>query len=428
MTSRTSFAGVLPCVFALAACESIVGFEPIVVTDVPSCEPFAATELEHMDPAQLIVADVNADGKADLLWTQPQPPSGGPFRNTVALAPTFTHVTDTAMSAPLQQLNYVPGGMFVDINFDQKVDYIRNSFLGGNGVMETPVVVNETVPGTATLKFNAVAFLHNVLDARDGLASGDLNNDGKPDLIGWAGTTVQVALNSSPPGTINPALLTFRAKIDVPNAAPAGTAIQAVQVADFDRDGLADLLVVSAGPNNGPKVVSFFRNRTNATPPSFGKLTASVPALESAAFLAAGDVDRDGRVDLVVTVRTGNQNFPRSLQVLRNTGATSDALSFTVVELGDQLIPKLLYDLDDDGKPDIVGTSNFMFIRMNTTSAPGTPEFGSPPGIELSVEPDLVFAVGDQNGDGIPDLVALNYNGADNRLKLLLSDATCPLR
>src|SRR6185503_8275713 len=103
----TSVVGVVSCVLALAACERLIDFRPIVPIDGSTCEPFAATELASMDPAQLIVADVNADGKPDLLWTMPQPTGGGPFRNTVALAPTFTRITDTPTNAPLQQLGYV---------------------------------------------------------------------------------------------------------------------------------------------------------------------------------------------------------------------------------------------------------------------------------------------------------------------------------
>ena len=138
------------------------------------------------------------------------------------------------------------------------------------------------------------------------MALGDVNGDGRPDLVSanFVSDTVSVLLNQTAPGATAPS---FGAQ----STFAAGDGAFGVAVGDVNGDGRPDLAVA----NLNSTTVSVLLNRTTpgATAPSFApQATFAVGANPSTVTI--GDLDGDGRPDLAVSNRGSN-----TVSVLLNT-------------------------------------------------------------------------------------------------------------
>lgn len=162
-------------------------------------------------------------------------------------------------------------------------------------------------------------------------------------------------------------------------------------VADFDNDGQNEILVcVNYG---GPEGTVFLLNGDGTVKPNFPK---KVGCTTSYIFAAAGDVNDDGLIDIVVKADSvcvfdyqgNNLNgfpafFPNSL-----------------TDYGDRLA---IYDLDNDGKLEIiVGRSTVVYVyNFNGQIRNGWPRTFS---IGSNVGPSFP-SIGDLNNDNIPEII-----------------------
>ena len=244
------------------------------------------------------------------------------------------------------------------------------------------------------------------------VAVADLDGDGKPDIVvaNDYGGDISIYRNlCTTPGTLNANCFAppvhFRA-----DTHPISTAI-----ADFDGDGKLDLAVANAV--HGQSTVSIYRNLSR---PGVIDQTSFAPEVrfpvgDYAFNIAAGDLDGDGKPDLVTAnIETYN------ISALRNTATRGqiDTSSFAPkldlpVTAFSRAFDVAVGDLDGDGKPDIAVAHDNGASVFRNASVPGSLDRRSfAPRLELSFPGEVGYevAIGDLDGDGRPDLgVTVNW-------------------
>ncbi|TLN22703.1 VCBS repeat-containing protein, partial [bacterium] len=207
---------------------------------------------------------------------------------------------------------------------------------------------------------------------------------------------------------------TFQAPIEI---APAGTARPSVVLSDFNGDGYPD---AAFGAAYGLTQI-FFNNGGS----SFSSGNAIDEASRYDAGLVAGDVDKDGDMDLIAVDATG-----AGAALYLNTNRGQFNYSGIIGASGTALYSALVFDADADGLVDLFtgGLSNTFY--RNTATTTGTPPTGDI--VNYAAIPfgsgarnTLALALGDLNADGRADLVEVNNREAD-LVYLNTGDAAMP--
>ena len=293
-----------------------------------------------------------------------------------------------SLDAPGQISDFVLADMNGDGNLDiVAVTLLENStasfvsvFLGlGDGKFGPPI--NTAIPLSEEI--------------RTGLAVGDLNHDGKLDVVtSFISTTgyIEVLLGAGDGS--------FQTSTSIPAGASAGPVV----LADFTCDGNLDIAVGNA---NGV-LVFLGDGKGGVTSAAF------TPLSEFVTSLAAGDLNGDGSMDLVAAV--GGINGPHlGAQVLygKRNGAFTPG---PFLPTGDTSYQVAIADLNGDPFPDII-VQNWYF--QNTAIVLGSANGFLPPHYFGGGWMESAIAVGDINCDRKPDLVTANNAG--NNVSVLLT-------
>lgn len=331
-------------------------------------------------PYGLAVADFNRDGRLDLAVTRDG-------TNAVALYTGNGTGTFTA-GATLTTTTRPQGIVAVDFNRNGAIDLAVADRLAGTVHLFT---------NNGAGVFTAGATIAIPLGSSS-LAAGDLDRDGRTDLVvGFTTTTNAVAVLR---GT---STNSFAAAVSYP--AP-GTTPQ-VTVADVNADGRLD--VIAAG-NGSTGTASYYLGLGD------GRLSVvtALPVSQFPVGVATGDFDRDGRTDAVVIQQATNQaQLLRSLPpVIPAPFALANTLSTTTA---DRPVYLATGDLNLDGRQDVVFTqqltSGFRFAFGGAT--PGS--FGTISGVSTIGQGRRV-AIADVNRDGLPDVLVSTWDGLTARL------------
>jgi hypothetical protein len=188
-----------------------------------------------------------------------------------------------------------------------------------------------------------------------------------------------------------------------------------VAIADFNRDGIPDLVTV----NFGTRDVSVLLGNGSG---GFGT-AANFPLAGALAPLSVGvgDFNGDGFLDLV----TGNRDTDNfSLLVGNGAGGFSAATNFT---MGDGPRSVIVGDFNNDMKLDVATANEFSDnISVRLGNGDGTFQAAQTFGLNGGDHP-FGIAVGDFNGDGRLDLVTTNIVSSNASVLLGNGDGTFQL-
>nr|WP_242512256.1 VCBS repeat-containing protein [Pseudolysobacter antarcticus] len=360
--------------------------------------PFAT----QSHPVSVAATDMNGDGKVDLIVTNHD-------ANTVSVLFSATITGASAPSFSTQQSLFTSTGpasvITADINGDGRPDLIittDDSINPAVCVLLNTTVANAPVPSFAMPQMFFPGF------GPVSVVAADLNGDGKLDLAvaakgsGLALGEVDILLNQTPAGASQTRFSTL------PLFNPAGSQANTLKISDMNRDGKLDLIVTNTGDNT----VSVLLNTTAATSALPGFSTRqSFAAGTGPTSVAAADLNMDGKLDLIMPNYDDN-----TFSVLLNATMSADSLeSFTQRQtFATDARPYVvaIADINGDGIPDVITAnqdSDTICVFLNTTT-PGATQITFSPrqAFSTGAQPSDVISA-DVNGDGRPDLIVTNF-------------------
>ncbi len=279
------------------------------------------------DASGLAAADVNGDGKTDLVVVNKTNLS------ITALKNISTPGTISFTEQPDKVLSFAPTGLSIaDFDGDGKPDLVVNK----SGALQ--IVIFQNLSAAGTINFGP-ELTYNISGIATNAAIGDLDGDNKPDIAvpGGAFQSVSILRNTSLPGTIS-----FASNWNIISL-PGSTS--EISIGDLDSDGKPDMAVSFNSINK----VGVFRNLSTVGTLAFAA-PVNVISNSSPYGIVITDLEGDGKPDIAVT-----NTAAAAVSVFRNK-STPGFLSFDAkVDYTTGNNPGLMAigDLDRDGKPDI---------------------------------------------------------------------------
>lgn len=311
------------------------------------------------NPSSIAVVDLTGSGSLDLVVANFAAGSVSVFMHGASPGTYQTAVNVTTGGQP----NQVVSG---DINGDGKPDLVlADASASGNVIilLQDPANPGHFLsPGLLSTGTNPVA----------SVAVGDLNGDGKPDIVAATSDasgnngSVYIFYATPPASAIAPAFL-------APRIFPAGAQPQAVRIADVNGDGLPDIVVANLDPGadgTGSAGVSVLLQ--DAAHPGSFLAPVTYATQGDAVDVAVADLNGDGKPDLVVAnlepAPTGSVSV-----LLQDPARPGVFLAATSYQGFGQPLAVAIADLNGDGHPDIaVADGTSATVMLQSATSPGT--------------------------------------------------------
>ncbi|WP_299555310.1 VCBS repeat-containing protein [Seonamhaeicola sp.] len=258
-----------------------------------------------------------------------------------------------------------------------------------------------------------------------GLAVGDVNGDGLEDFfIGNASGYKAAMYYQNKEGHFK--------EVDGPWLNDYQFEDTGVLLEDFDNDNDLDLYIVSGG-NNGQLEGQYYEDRLYVNNNGvFTKCEDCLPKIQiSGKTVIAGDIDKDGDLDLFVGGRIVPGKYPSTppSYVLKNEGGLNDRLNFTNVT--ENLNPELTElgmvtdarwcDFDADNDLDLVVVGEWMGVTLFENTSSGFNNVSHKYGLSDTAGWWRSIEKMDVDNDGDMDFVIGNY-GLNSKYKTSLEE------
>jgi gliding motility-associated-like protein len=308
-------------------------------------------------PQSVTIADFDGDGRADVA--------------TASLYTKFVSVLRNSGSPGT--IAFEP---FKGINTTARPYFITSGDLDGNGKPELAVAnidannvsVYRNSSSGSSINFDSPLTFATV-DGPQSLVIGDMDGDGKPDLAAGSDEGLVSVLHNS--GT---SAISFNARVDL----TAAMNMWELQLADFNGDGRPDL----AGVSYSEKAISIFNNTSSPGSLSFARrVSMQVGAGPFSLYVA--DINGDNRPDLVSTNFSSNNISVVLNNLVLSKVATLTGLSVSAGVLSPAFAP---------------GTTAYTVLAPYLTPSTTVSPVASDPSATIRVN-GVVVSSGDTSGD-----------------------------
>jgi hypothetical protein len=376
-----------------------------IAKDVPSAPLFleAPQYATGLFPFSVAVADFNGDGKDDLAVVNVCGDSGSCADTDPSSVSVLLGNGDGTFRTHVDYLTAIGSTSIVigDFNQDGKPD-LAIANICSNALCVTSSISILLGRGDGT-------FLPHV-DYATGpgpfsIAVGDLNGDGKMDLVTADYFDAVSVLLGNGNGT-------FQADVEYPIA--TGSAPEGITIADFNSDHKPDLATANYF---GMDISIFLGNGDGTFQPRSDQLKF---VLSNPSMIAAADLNGDGNIDLVVNDQSNNIADAIAVLPGQGDGTFPQKLGYRsgVIGGGDRPCSIAIADFNGDHKWDIANC-NSSGNSVTVVLGKGDATFSYTRAWGTGRSPKAI-AVGDFDGDGKKDIAAAN--AIDNTVSVLLGN------